>query len=130
LGVAGFVALSGRAEAAAPSQVSSEEYDCSGTLNSLMISHPGSTWIREGNDLVLLSDYGRNIGVPCAAPGQLTSMGRRLWLRSTSLRSPLGGESPSKPGIDPALTGASTVSSIGRRTVARPERSDILWQLS
>ncbi|HEY1970881.1 MAG TPA: hypothetical protein VGH89_23210 [Pseudonocardia sp.] len=73
--VAGFVALSGRAEAAPLWRVGSDDYDCSGTLNSLMISHPGTTWIREGNYLVLLSDYGGNIRVPCTAPGQLTSLG-------------------------------------------------------
>jgi hypothetical protein len=71
----GFVALSGRAEAAPSWQVSSDGNDCSGTLSSLMISHPGTTWIREGNDLVLLNDYGSNTRVPCSAPGQLTSLG-------------------------------------------------------
>jgi hypothetical protein len=70
----GPVVLGGRAQAAAPGPVS-DDYDCSATLSSLMVSHPGSSWVREGNDLVLMDDYGDGIRVPCTAPGQLPSLG-------------------------------------------------------
>lgn len=73
--VAGFVALSGRADAATPTQQLSDGYDCSDTLRALMVSHPGTTWVQEGGDLVLLNDYGEDIRVPCSAPGQLPSLG-------------------------------------------------------
>jgi hypothetical protein len=71
----GVVALGGRAEAATPRPTGSDDYDCSSTLNSLTMAHPGTTWVREGDYLVLLDDYGSGTRVPCSAPGQLPSLG-------------------------------------------------------